>query len=135
MYNRYVRQTDGSYRRSRVPEPDRRQAAPNPGPPPSSPSHPPEKPPCPPEKPPCPPPEPPKAPPCPPEFSRKGEPRQERPSGRQSGTNVTGFLRQLLPKNFDTGDLLVVLLLLLVAGDCAEDRSNALLTLALYLFM
>jgi len=28
-----------------------------------------------------------------------------------------------------------VLLLLLMAGDCAEDQNTALLTLALYLFM
>jgi hypothetical protein len=48
---------------------------------------------------------------------------------------VPGFLSQLLPKDFDTGDLIVVLLLLLLAGDCEEDRSTALLTLALYLFM
>ncbi len=46
-----------------------------------------------------------------------------------------GFLRQLLPKDFDTGDLIVVLLLLLMAGDCEEDRSNAILTLALYFIM
>lgn len=45
------------------------------------------------------------------------------------------FLRRLLPKNLDTGDLLVILLLLLMAGDSAEDKNNALLTLALYLFM
>lgn len=45
------------------------------------------------------------------------------------------FLRQLLPKNLDTGDLLIVLLLLLMAGDCREDQNTALLTLALYLFM
>jgi hypothetical protein len=48
---------------------------------------------------------------------------------------VPGFLSQLLPKDFDTGDLIVVLLLLLLAGDCEEDSSTALLTLALYLFM
>jgi hypothetical protein len=48
---------------------------------------------------------------------------------------VPGFLRQLLPKDFDTGDLLIVLLLLLMAGDCEEEKSNALLTLALYFFM
>ena len=48
---------------------------------------------------------------------------------------VPSFLGQLLPKDFDTGDLIVVLLLLLLAGDCEEDRSTALLTLALYLFM
>ncbi len=46
-----------------------------------------------------------------------------------------GFLRQLLPKDFDTGDLIVVLLLLLMAGDCPEDRNTALLTLALYFIL
>ncbi|MBE7001955.1 MAG: hypothetical protein E7421_04565 [Ruminococcaceae bacterium] len=48
---------------------------------------------------------------------------------------IGGFLRQLLPKDFDTGDLIVVLLLLLMAGDKPEDRSTALLTLALYCFL
>ena len=45
------------------------------------------------------------------------------------------FLRHLLPRDFDTGDLLVVILLLLMSGDCQEDQNTALLTLALYLFM
>lgn len=45
------------------------------------------------------------------------------------------FLRNLLPKNLDTGDLIIVLLLLLMAGDCEEERNTALLTLALYFFM
>ena len=49
--------------------------------------------------------------------------------------NPVGFLRNLLPRNFDTGDLFVVLLLLLMAGDCEEEQNNALLTLALYFFM
>ena len=49
--------------------------------------------------------------------------------------SVPGFLKQLLPKDFDTGDLLIVLLLLLMAGDCEEEKNNALLTLALYFFM
>lgn len=44
-------------------------------------------------------------------------------------------MKQLLPKDFDTGDLLIVLLLLLMAGDCEQEKSNALLTLALYFFM
>ena len=52
-----------------------------------------------------------------------------------SGTNVLHFLRQLLPKNFDTGDLLVVILLLLMSSDCTEDQNSALLTLVLYLFL
>lgn len=45
------------------------------------------------------------------------------------------FLRNLLPKGFDTGDLIIVLLLLLMAGDCEEEQNTALLTLALYFFM
>jgi hypothetical protein len=46
-----------------------------------------------------------------------------------------GFLKQLLPRDFDTTDLMVVLLLLLMSGDCQEDQNTALLTLALYLFL
>lgn len=49
--------------------------------------------------------------------------------------NIGGFLRHLIPKDFDTGDLIVVLLLLLMAGDKPEDRNTALLTLALYCFL
>ena len=48
---------------------------------------------------------------------------------------AVSFLRNLLPKNLDTGDLLVIILLLLMAGDCEENKSNWLLTLALYLFL
>ena len=44
-------------------------------------------------------------------------------------------MHQLLPKDFDTGDLIVILLLLLMAGDSAEDRNNAILTIALYFLM
>lgn len=77
---------------------------------------------------PAPPPDPPCAPeetnPCPP-------PPQPRPACRNDG----GFLWQLLPRDFDTGDLIVIVLLLLIAGDCEQERSNALLTLALYFIM
>ena len=97
MYNRYIPQSDGSYRKNAVQ--DRPHA-----PPPPPPVQPPK---------PCNSP-----PPCPP---------KEEPIG--------GFLRQLLPKSFDTGDLFIVLLLLLMAGDSEEGRSNALLTLALYFIM
>ena len=51
------------------------------------------------------------------------------------GGSIGGFLRQLLPRDFDTGDLIVVLLLLLMAGDKPEDKNTALLTLALYCFL
>lgn len=45
------------------------------------------------------------------------------------------FFKHLLPKNFDVEDLMIVLLLLLMAGDCQEDQNTALLTLVLYLFL
>ncbi len=58
---------------------------------------------------------------------------------RQSTQTVNlppfNFLKQLLPKGFDMGDLAIVFLLLLMAGDNEENRSNALLTIALYFIM
>ena len=63
-------------------------------------------------------------------------PHKPSPSpGGHSGGNLGGFLRQLIPRDFDTGDLIVVLLLLLMAGDKPEDKNTALLTLALYCFL
>lgn len=62
-------------------------------------------------------------------------PKQPKPMPMHQPEPVGNFLQQLLPRNFDTGDLIVVLLLLLLAGDCEEDRNTALLTLALYILM
>ena len=97
MYNRYIPQPDGSYRKNAMPESRQnvqRQASQRPAPP---------------------------TPPPPP-------PVQQRPPRQDS---IPSFLRQLIPQGFDTGDLIIVLLLLLIAGDSQESRSNALLTLAL----
>ena len=102
MYNRYIPQADGSYRRN--PMQEQRQ----------NPSRPPQ-----PSAKPVPPPP---APPPPPQNPPHSEP-------------IPGFLRQLIPHGFDTGDLIIVLLLLLIAGDNPESRSNALLTLALYFIL
>ncbi len=44
-------------------------------------------------------------------------------------------MRRLIPKNLDTGDLLIIVLLLLMSADCEDDKNSALLTLALYLFL
>lgn len=114
MYNRYIPQPDGSYRRNRIPDQSpaqiRRSAPP---PPPPNPHR-----------------EPKPADDCPP-----AQKPAHRPSKTQADSSVTGFLKQLLPKGFDTGDLLIVLLILLMAGSCEEEQNTALLTLALYLFM
>ena len=93
MYNRYIPQQDGSYRKNRMPEQSPRE------PEPSIPQA-----------------------PCPPPPSREKQ-------------SAESFLRQLLPKNLDTGDLLIIILLILMAGDCREEKNTALLTLALYLFL
>ena len=121
MYNRYIPQPDGSYRRSRMQETLQKEPDP-PLPEKDSPS-------CTQAAPP-PPPTPPKAPPC----------KQERcPRNKQEQkchtADAGSFLKNLLPKDLDTGDLLIIILLLLMAGDCAEDKNTAILTLALYLFL
>ena len=110
MYNRYIPQPDGSHHRRRMEEPGK------PAPKPQN-------------QEPSPYPEPIPEPPKPPNKECSHAP------ARQDGLGLGSFFRQLLPKELDTGDLLILLLLLLMAGDCEEDRSNALLTMALYFLM
>ncbi len=114
MYNRYVPQSDGSYRRSRMQEQPQNRQQPQREPPQNRQQAP--------YEPPTP----------PPREEKPPEPVHHRPHPNQ---NVSGFFRNLLPPNFDTGDLIIMLLLLLLAGDCQEDKTTAMLTLVLYLFM
>ncbi len=117
MYNRYIPQPDGSYRKNRMSEPEvaRRNQRPRPGPqnhpkrcdPPGDPEH-------------CIPPPP--------------EPNHCKPREPQH-TGILDYFRNLFPGELDTGDLLVILLLLLMAGDCKGNDHTALLTLVLYLLM
>ncbi len=104
MYNRYIPQSDGSYRRNRVQD----------SPPPS-----PHRP----------------APPPPERHFEEPPQHNQSPPVSSQGGSIGSFLRQLLPKGLDTGDLLIIILLLLMAGDCAEEQNTAMLTLALYLFL
>lgn len=118
MYNRYVPQPDGSYRRSRVPDPHQQERSRKPPPPPKPDN-------CvPPARDFCPEPQ---------ETQKRSCPRKQQPA--REGDSITGFFKHLLPKDIDTADLLIIILMLLMAGDCEEDRNNALLTLALYFFM
>ena len=116
MYNRYIPQPDGSYRRNRVPD-QRPSVQPQKRVSPKKQDFPPQ-------------------PPVqvPPPRHTSAENKQNIPPSRQE-QSITGFLKQILPKDLDTGDLLIILLLLLMAGDCAEDQNTAMLTLAMYLFM
>ena len=109
MYNRYIPQRDGSYQRSRMPEPP---------PPPPRPQEPPV----------CPNPAPP-----PPVYRPK--PPRPHPQKKPCQESAGGFLKDLLPVNLDAEDLLVIVLLLLMTGDCRDNRNLPLLTLALYLFL
>lgn len=117
MYNRYVPQSDGTYQKNRVPDrqPDRPASQGRPSRPPRTENREPECPKAPPRH---------KAPPCPPPRQQEG-----------SAPGVGSFLRQLLPQNFDTEDLLVVILLLLMCGDGGDGQNTALLTLVIYLFL
>ena len=70
------------------------------------------------------PPRPPTPPPEPPQFHK--------PSGNG---NIGHFLGNLLPAGLDTEDLIVVLLLLLISGDCKDGSNTALTTMLIYLFL
>ena len=116
MYNHYIPQSDGSYRRSAVPEQRRRQEPPKPRPEPPKPQPPKE---CPPE-----PPKPVHPVPCP--------PVQPGPPPQHSG--ILDFLKGLLPRSIDTADLMIVFLLLLMNKD-DEGGLSPVLTLALYFLL
>lgn len=125
MYNRYIPQPDGSYRRNPTPEPQQekpKRPTPPPAPVPSPPTNPN----------PCPPPKPEE---CPRRHGQKKAIQPPRKPQEQNQDSLTGFFKNLLPRNIDTADLMIILLLLLMAGDCEESKNNALLTLALYFFM
>ena len=78
--------------------------------------------------------EPQKAPATPP-YLPPVPPPYEKPPASNPGSSITGFLKNLLPRGLDTGDLLIIILLLLMAGDCQDEQNSAILTLAIYLFL
>lgn len=130
MYNRYIPQPDGSYRRRPVldqnPPPQKQtQPAGNERRPDSTPSGPQE------ERHPSPG----SGQPCRPPQLRRTHPAPRPPRPQENPISAGSFLKQLLPQNLDTEDLLIVILLLLMAGDNSKEQNSALLTLALYLFM
>lgn len=124
-YNHYTPQSDGSYRRSTVSEPNRRPSArpPYPAQPPQKPqASPPPRPPEPPREP-CPEPE------CP------SLPQRPEPACPASGDGILSFLRGLLPREIDAADLLVISLLLLMNREEKEGGLSPLLTIALYFLL
>lgn len=106
MYNRYIPQPDGSHRRRMVNEPQPSQQTQHPQQPQ------------------------PQITTAPPVVFEE-TPVSSPPPVFRAGD----FLKRLIPKDLDTGDLLIIVLLLLMSGECKEEKNTALLTLALYLFM
>lgn len=113
MYNRYIPQNDGTYARKSIPEQRKEPPQPIrkdpiiPTPVPTVPCQ---------------------------NCAHQPAP-PPRPCRQNPPPKAGAFWKQLLPKDFATEDLLIVLLLLLMAGDCPEEQNSAWLTLALYLFL
>ena len=103
MYNRYIPQSDGSYRKDRFPDTTSSQQKKNPQPSPAPPQQPADN--------------------------------HKEASPPQPPYRAGNFLKNLLPKDFDTSDLLIILILLLMSEDGQEKSGYSLLTLALYLFL
>lgn len=121
MYNHYIPQSDGSFRRNSVPEPNRRsggrpqQSRSNPAPQPSRPDPQPS-----------------------PQLSQprpQQEPCREQPKPCQEQPGIFSFLRRFLPKDTDGTDLIVILLLLLLCSEEEDGDLAPLLTIALYFLL
>lgn len=115
MYNRYTPRQDGGFNRDRIPErsdsPPQNQPRSHTAPNDSSPS----------------------AEHTAPHAERAHVHEWSDPHGKTS--SATSFLAGLLPKNMDTGDLLMLLILLLLITDGSEDAPDPLLTIALFFLM
>ena len=68
-------------------------------------------------------------PPCPPQKP------PEQPAVPCGGESIGNFLGRLLPAGFDTEDLMVVLLLLLMSGNGGSGPNMPLITMLIYLFL
>ena len=110
MYNRYIPQSDGSFRRSQVNDGGASRSPGNQRQPQAGQN----------------------APPSPqpqaPATVHQGSPRD------MGMGNMGGFLKGLLPQSFDTEDMIIILLLLLF-GNSGKDTNATFLTLILYLFL
>ena len=107
MYNRYVFDPDGSCRKDQVPEPPQPEHR--------------------------------EQPKYQEQTDHRAQPSSRQPEYRATpgsqGQNPLDFLKGLLPGGFDTGDLIIILLLLLMSGDSKESHDSALLTMALYFIL
>lgn len=120
MYHRYMPTGNGQYRRQDVPE--RKPAPPAPPPPPPVPPEPMPVP---------PPPPPPPVPPVPPPPPRPAPPVMQ---PMQPAPLPLPFLEKLFP-GMDSGDLLLLLIMLLLLSEGTEDAVSTVMTLAIFLIL
>lgn len=109
MYNRYTPRQDGGFHRDRVPEAS--EPARNHPQSPQRQNH------------------------NTPEHPAGEQPPQCCPAPYPMPSSASGFLSGLLPRNMDTGDLLMLLILLLLLNDGSESAPDPLLTIALFFLM
>ena len=64
-----------------------------------------------------------------------GRDLQKEPCCCREAQGIGSFFKNLLPRNLDTEDLIVILLLLLLSQDGEKNRNRALLTMGAYLFL
>ena len=69
------------------------------------------------------------------DFPVQPPPPPPPPKPREAPMRVSSFFHQLLPADFDTEDLIVVLLLLLMSESNRDGPNTALLTMVIYLFL
>ena len=113
MYNHYIPQSDGSFRRSAVQDAQRKPQRPSPPPPTPKPPEEPER---------CP--EPAKTPYV-----------QDQCKWESGSKDPLGFIKKLLPKELDIWDLIIIAFLILLSSDESEDSLSPLLTVALYFLL
>ncbi len=113
MYHRYMPMGNGQYRRQDVPE--RRPAQPTPPPMPAPP-----------------PPMPAPAPPIPPPMPVPPPPMPAPP--QSAAPFPVPFLEKLFP-GMDSGDLLLLLIMLLLLSEGTEDAVSTVMTLAIFLIL
>lgn len=134
MYNHYIPQSDGSYRRSSMPERGHKPQFNSPIIPSPKPAAQPQQPE--PEAVPC------AAPQKPPQAAPDREARDNQncshpapPVPQSNSQGILSFLKGLLPREIDTDDMLIILLIMLMNRDDDCDGLSPMLTLALYFLL
>lgn len=129
MYNHYIPQSDGSFRRNSVADHNRGQHS-RPSPPPQRKTQQEQN-----REPTV------SIPEASPSESKQHNPQREQHNpqpdhnAQRQESSPLSFLRKLLPKDMDSADLIIIVLLLLLSSEDCDGDTAPLLTLALYFLL